>query len=491
MIRATTFSGRTVAIFGLGVSGIATARALVAGGASVAAWDDSTGARERAAEAGIAVVDLAAADWSAFAALVLAPGVPLTHPAPHWTVERARAAGVEVIGDIELFCRERRKVCPASPFIAITGTNGKSTTTALLAHLLRSAGLAVEMGGNIGHPILALAPPAADVHHIIEMSSFQIDLTPSLAPTIGVLLNLSPDHLDRHGPADDAALAMRNYAAIKARLVWAAEAAAIGIEDDDSRRNFERLAAAGRRVMAFATADEARLGPRLYAEGGRLLVREPSGRGAPGSEIASLAGIGTLRGRHNVQNALAALAAFAALQEVVGDAAAVTPHLRGIAAGLGSYPGLPHRLEVVGRIGRVAFVNDSKATNADSAARALASWERDIYWIAGGRPKEGGIRPLAGYFPRIARAYLIGESAGDFAETLDGQVDHVVSGTLDAALSQAAADAARCPGAEPVVLLSPACASYDQFASFVARGDAFRRLVAGLDGVAMTGGGAA
>src|SRR5437762_14060674 len=199
MTPVTTFAGRTVAVFGLGRSGLATCRALLAGGAAVVAADDTARSRETAAAAGLQVEDLAAADWRRFAALVLAPGVPLTHPAPHWTVAKARAAGVEIIGDVELFCRERAKGSPDAPFVAITGTNGKSTTTALIAHILRSAGRDVQLGGNIGTAILSLEPPAEDRFHVIECSSYQIDLAPSLNPSIGILINLSPDHLDRHG----------------------------------------------------------------------------------------------------------------------------------------------------------------------------------------------------------------------------------------------------------------------------------------------------
>src|SRR5262245_1690756 len=211
MIRVTTFAGQTVAVFGLGLSGLASCRALMAGGASVLAGDDHAAGREAAAKIGVPVVDLASADWSRFGALVLAPGVPLTHPEPHWVVRKAGAAGVEIIGDIELYCRERAKSAPEAPFVAVTGTNGKSTTTALIAHILKAAGRDVAMGGNIGTAVLALEPPAPQRCHVIEMSSFQIELTPTLRPTVAVLLNISPDHLDRHG-------SMENYARLKALL---------------------------------------------------------------------------------------------------------------------------------------------------------------------------------------------------------------------------------------------------------------------------------
>lgn len=467
MIRATTFAGKSVAVFGLGASGIATALSLVAGGADVAAWDDGEKSREAAAKASVALVDLKTADWSKFSSLVLAPGVPLTHPEPHWTVRKARAAGIEIIGDIEIFCRERRAHAADSPFVAITGTNGKSTTTALIAHILRLAGLDVQMGGNIGVAILSLEPPSPARFHIIEMSSFQIDLTPSLDPSVGVLLNLSPDHLDRHGPADDASLAMRNYSAIKERLIERAANSVVGVDDDACRAIAERASARGQAVTTVSVLH--RVSKGWTAVDGDL-VRHLDGRHEP---IANISAIPTLRGRHNWQNAAAA--------------AAVT-HL--VAADLGAmkraiadYPGLPHRMEQVGRASKAIFINDSKATNADSTEKALASWDRDIFWILGGKPKEGGIRPLEAYFPRVAKAYLIGQASDDFATTLDGRVPFERCVTLDVALAKAAADAAACAGPEPVVLLSPACASYDQFRSFEHRGDVFRDMVRSLPGV--------
>lgn len=468
MIPVTTFAGQKVAVHGLGASGLSVARALVAGGASVQAWDDGAPARAAAVAAGVAVGDLSTADWSRFAALVLAPGVPLTHPAPHWTVALARAAGVEVIGDIELFFRERARHAPGSQVVCITGTNGKSTTTALVSHLLTAAGRDVAMGGNIGMPVLDLAPPAAGRIHVIELSSFQIDLTPSLAPSIGVLLNLSPDHLDRHGPGDDTAAAMARYAGLKERLVAAAAHAVIGCDDELSSGIADRLAARGVPITRLATAiPTPGKGECFIAEGTRICRRTPGTLHA--EPIGDLAGIGSLRGRHNMQNALAALA-------VVGVAFPGTP-VGGHLAACHTFPGLPHRMEEVGRLGRLVFINDSKATNADSTEKALAAFPRDIYWILGGKPKEGGIAALAPYFSRVARAYLIGAASDTFAETLDGAVPFERCGTLDAALENATRDAMATGASEPVVLLSPACASYDQFKSFVHRGDVFRDLV--------------
>jgi UDP-N-acetylmuramoylalanine--D-glutamate ligase len=456
----TVFAGRKVALFGLGRSGLSTCAALAAGGARLIAWDDDPKKVAEAGAEGFLTADLREIDWSDVAALVLTPGVPLTHPTPHWTVLRARNAAVEVIGDIELFSRERARHVPAAPLTAITGTNGKSTTTALIAHLLRSAGRQVELGGNIGIPILELAPPAANRHHVIEVSSFQVDLAPSLQPTVGILINLSEDHLDRHG-------SMANYAAIKERVVTAAtEVAIVGVDDNWCQAVADRAEQRGGNVVRVSVRRP--LADGFYLEGDRIMRAE----GGTARPLVHIGGIGSLRGVHNAQNAACAAAATLALGLDV----------RQIQQGLVSFPGLPHRMEQVGRKGRVSFVNDSKATNADSAARALACFG-DIFWIAGGKPKTGGITSLSEYFPRIRKAYLIGEAATEFAATLQGKVEHEVVGTLDRAVAQAARDADAFAGGPPVVLLSPACASYDQYPNFEVRGAAFRDLVQTLDGI--------
>ncbi|MGS1093660.1 UDP-N-acetylmuramoyl-L-alanine--D-glutamate ligase [Aquamicrobium terrae] len=464
MIPASSFAGRQVALFGLGGSGLATAHALVEGGAEVLAWDDNPQSVEKAGAEGIATGDLREADWSRFAAFVLSPGVPLTHPKPHWTVELARAAGVEVIGDVELFVRERNARAPDAPFIAITGTNGKSTTTALIAHILQAAGRDTQMGGNIGRAVMTLDPPAPQRHYVVECSSYQIDLAPSVNPTAGVLLNLTPDHLDRHGT-------MQHYAEIKERLVAGSDTAIIGVDDSWCAQIAERLERAGRKVVRISKRLPLKDG--YFAEGTDL-VEAVDGRH---TRVASLDGIGSLRGQHNAQNALAALAACRSVGLTVEE----------IQAGLESFPGLAHRMEQVGRKGHVLFVNDSKATNADAAAPALSSFER-IYWIAGGLPKEGGIEPLRGLFPHIAKAYLIGEAAPAFSVTLGEAVPYEISGTLAAAVEHAAADAGREGGSEGVVLLSPACASFDQFRNFEVRGEAFRQAVHAIDGIEPIGG---
>jgi UDP-N-acetylmuramoylalanine--D-glutamate ligase len=470
VIPVTTFAGQKVAVFGLGGSGLVSASALLAGGADVVAYDDNADSVTKANAAGIPTADLRGVDWSKLRALVLAPGVPLTHPAPHWSAQLAQKAAVPVIGDIELFCRERHWLAPDAPFVAITGTNGKSTTTALAAHLVASAGMDAELGGNIGTAILSLQPPqAAHIQplrvHVIECSSYQIDLAPSLDPSIGILINLSEDHLDRHGT-------MEHYAAVKERLVAGVPpegTAIVGVDDDWCRTIADRLAQSGKRVVRISVRHA--LADGVYVEGERI-VHAVAGIATP---IAAIGGIGSLRGVHNAQNAAYATAAALAL--------GLSP--TAIQAGLRSFPGLAHRMEEVGRRGSVLFVNDSKATNADSTAQALACFD-DIFWIAGGKPKTGGIESLREFFPRIRKVYLIGEAAEGFAATLGSAVSHEIAGTLDEAVAAAARDAETSAAREPVVLLSPACASFDQYRNFEVRGDAFRSLVQALPGVVAT-----
>lgn len=473
MIRITTFAGRRVAVFGLGSSGLAAARALRGGDAAVVCWDDGAAGRAAAEAARFAVEDLGAADWDGISALVLAPGVPLTHPEPHWVVEKARAAGVEIIGDIELFFRQRAADCPEAPVVCITGTNGKSTTTALVAHILRTSGHDVQMGGNIGKAILTLEPPAMDRVHVIEISSFQIDLTPSLAPTIGALLNITPDHIDRHGTVEA-------YAALKERVVTRARMAVVGIKDGLAIDGFSdricRVAQdSGTPVLAFSR-QRAQVDNTTYCEDGLLqrFIALGNGNGL-GEVLSDIGRIPTLRGAHNQENAAAAFNICEWLGIAHDD----------IGTAMKTYAGLPHRMEEVGRVDRVLFINDSKATNADSAERALSAFPSDIYWILGGTPKAGGITTLEPLFSRIAKAYLIGAASDQFAATLEGKVAFERSGTLDQAIVAAARDAGASDADEPVVLLSPACASYDQFTNFEVRGDAFRELVAALAGVDM------
>jgi len=463
MIPVTHCAKKKIAVFGLGMSGVAAVSSLRAGDAQVVAWDDNETARDKAAAIGATIAAPDDWNWTSLNAVVLSPGVPLTHPEPHAVVRRALSAAVEIIGDTELFCRERRHQGLPGKVVAITGTNGKSTTSALTAHLLASAGRDTALGGNIGKAVLDLPPLASDRHYVLEYSSFQIDLTPGLDADVAVLLNVQPDHLDRHGT-------LENYAAIKARIfdrLSAVQCGVIGRDSEVSRRLAENWSFAAARQMV---STECPVSDGVYVRDGLLFEAHDGVLEAP----ISLHGIPSLRGAHNWENAAAACAAVRALgverEEMIG--------------GLRSFPGLAHRMEEVGRLGRVAFINDSKATNANAAARALACFE-PIFWIVGGRAKESGLAGLEAYYPRVAKAYLIGESAAAFGRQLDGKVALEHCGTLERAVAAASRDAMRSSARTPVVLLSPACASYDQFPNFAERGEAFRRLLAAHEGVSM------
>jgi UDP-N-acetylmuramoylalanine--D-glutamate ligase len=461
-------AGRRIAVLGLGKSGTAAARALARSGAEVLAWDDDTGRRDGIAGAGIAVADLATLDFADIRTLVLSPGIPHSHPAPHPVAAQARAAGAEIICDVELLLRATRGIRT----VAITGTNGKSTTTALVGHLLDDGTRPVAVGGNLGTPAIDLAPLGAGGVYVLELSSYQLELISPAAFDVAVLLNLSPDHLDRHGGMD-------GYIAAKARMFAGQQpqqSAIVGTDDAPSLAICERLAAAGDRIVVPISAQVPHDGGVWVAEGWLTDARH----GAPVRRFA-MADATTLPGSHNGQNAAAAFAAASAIVSADDDR---------LAARIASFPGLAHRLELIATIDGVRYVNDSKATNADAAARALASYET-IYWIAGGRAKEGGIASLTGWFNRIRHAYLIGEAADAFDATLAGRVPVTRSGALDAAIA-AAAHQARADGiAGAVVLLSPACASFDQFANFEARGEAFRRAVTAFAGRARTTAGGA
>jgi len=458
MIPVRGFEGRTVAVFGLARTGLAAARALVAGGAEVALWDEKPAARAVAEAEGLPVVDLTTADWSRFAAIMLSPGVPLTHPEPHWTVVKAREAGVEIVGDIELFAR----TVNAAPehkrpkIVAITGTNGKSTTTALIGHICAQAGRDVRIGGNIGYGVLGLEDMHGGAVYVLELSSYQLDLTSSLHADVTVLLNISPDHLERHG-------SMEGYVAAKRRILMnqgKGDTAVIGVDDPWGQQICTEITAANRRTIVPISASKA-MSRGVYALDG--LLYDATGERAV--EVTDLKRARSLPGRHNWQNAAAAFAAAKGLGIAADEAA---EHLM-------SFPGLAHRMETVGLLGRVRFVNDSKATNADAARQALASYPK-VYWIAGGQPKAGGIESLADLFGSVAKAYLIGEAQDEFAATLGRRVPNVRSGTMEKAV-RAAFDDARASGEDAIVLLSPACASFDQFADFEERGEAFRAAV--------------
>ena len=444
MIRIPHEKGRPIAVLGLGRSGLNAARALAASGAQVWAWDD-----DEAKRSAMPTIDLYACDWSQPSALVISPGIPHRFPKPHPIAAKAEAAGCPVIGEVELLFRAQ----PRARYVGITGTNGKSTTTALTGHLLKRAGRKVEIGANLGTPALALSPLDTEGVYVLEMSSYQLELAPSARFHAGVLLNITPDHLDRHG-------GMTGYVRAKERIFQhqcSEDWAVIGIDDEPCRAIRRRLG--GRHIAALAVG---------HAAAGAITVRERILRDEAGREVLDLGRSPALPGAHNWQNAAAAFAVARALGIPESE----------IVAGIETYPGLAHRQELIAEHDGIRFINDSKATNADATAKALACYER-IYWILGGRAKETGLDGLEPYYPRIRWAYLIGEAASDFEGHLRAHgLATSLCGTLERAVEAAAFDARSEPGA--VVLLSPACASFDQFANFEERGERFRRLVEDL-----------
>ncbi len=428
---SSIFAGKRFAVVGLGKNGLPAARALTAMGAAVTAWDDNPAARAAATDLELSDPAGGALD---FDALVLSPGIPHRLPKPHPTAVRAMAAGVPILSDAELLFQAVRAAGSRARFAGITGTNGKSTTTALLAHLLQTADMPVAAGANLGPAALSL--PLLPHHgvYVLEMSSYMLERLATLRFDAAAMLNLSADHIDRHG--DMAGYAMAKRAIFDRQTP--ADLAVIGMDDDGSRA-----------MAAWLATQPARVEP---ISGSQATL--PLGPALPGT--------------HNAQNAAAATA----MARFLG-----TPEAA-IAAGLLSFPGLPHRQQQVATIDGVTFINDSKATNADAAERALVCYDR-IIWIAGGMAKDGGIEPLAPLFPRIARALLIGRDAPDFAVTLRRHnVPFDIAETLDAAVP-AAFEAAKATGA-PIVLLSPACASWDQFTGYDQRGDRFAALAKSL-----------
>lgn len=458
MIPLPFMAGFPVAVLGLGRSGLAAARALQRSEAEVWAWDDSEDRRAAAAAEDVPLVDLYNVDWREPVSLVLSPGIPHRHPAPHPVAAKALEAGCEIISDIELLGR----AVPDASYIGITGTNGKSTTTALIGHILNLSGRDAQVGGNLGPPVMAFTPVEAGQPYVLEMSSYALERTFSITFDLAVLLNISPDHLDRHGGLD-------GYVAAK-KLIFRRQteprSAIVGVDDEISREIHDHLRTGGAQVVVPISGRQAVPGGVYVRDG--VLIDDLDNQAVPALDLRE---VPTLPGQHNWQNAAAA---YAACRRFGVDAPVIAACLR-------SFPGLPHRQERVARIDGVTFVNDSKATNADAAARALVSYA-DIYWIAGGRAKDGGLTGTEPYLDRVRHAFLIGEASEDFAAFLDGKTPTTVSGDLGTAVRQAAEQAKADGISDAVVLLSPACASFDQFADFEARGEAFRQAVAELPG---------
>jgi UDP-N-acetylmuramoylalanine--D-glutamate ligase len=429
VITARTFAGKRYAVLGLARSGAATVEALLASGAQVVAWDERETAREALSRhPALAFADPLTIDLTGFAGVVVSPGVPINK---HPIAAHARAHGVPLIGDIELFAQARSEL-PAHKVVGITGTNGKSTTTALVHHILKTAGVPTTMGGNIGLPILAQDPLPEGGVYVLELSSYQIDLTYSLDCDVAVLLNITPDHLDRYDGSFEA------YANSKARL-------------------FAMQTGSHVRVISPINGASAALGRRLNELKGGLGHWTVLERAHPQWV--------NLQGPHNVENAAASIAVCRALGLDMD-------HVHGA---IKDYPGLPHRMERVGERGGVLFVNDSKATNPDSTAPALAAYP-DIHWIVGGRAKTDSLGPCEEHLGHVRGAYTIGEAGPMFARLLSGRVPVTQSQVLEKAVT----DAARAARPGEVVLLSPACASFDQFPDFEVRGAMFRAAVEAL-----------
>lgn len=462
MIKADAFvqslNGKPVAVFGLGLSGLSTAKALKASGADVIAWDDSEEKRGDAEKAGIFLHDFTVSGLSQCAALILSPGVPLHFPHPHPAAQRASEAGIEIIGDLEILYR----IGHGRETVGITGTNGKSTTTALISHILKEAGIDVMTGGNIGKPVLEQALPTKDGAIVLEMSSYQIDLCPTYRPQISVLMNISPDHLDRHGSLD-------GYVAAKERIFEGEGVAICGVDDAASAAVFEKVQKAGiRKAIPVSVKKEVPGG--VYALGNVLY----DATGEDKKEIAGIGDIASLPGTHNQQNLCAAYAVCRqfgiAPQEIID-------HAR-------TYIGLPHRQQMVRVINGIAYINDSKATNGESTERAVSCYG-NIYLIAGGQAKAGGLSALEPHHEKIKHIFLIGEAMDDFAKWCEKtSIPYTKSISLDVAVLEAhrTAQANRGqPGGAGTVLLSPACASWDQFRNYEHRGEVFMKLVNSLD----------
>jgi UDP-N-acetylmuramoylalanine--D-glutamate ligase len=456
MLPLPQYQNQSIAILGLARSGLASARALMAGGANILAWDDDEKNRTAAIAEHIPVHDLTNTDWRGIAALVLSPGIPHTLPAPHPIVTAAKNAGVKIISDIYLL----RHAMPNCKIIGITGTNGKSTTTALIHHIIQGAGIPAQVGGNLGQAALSLNPLPDNGIYVLELSSYQLELIPDCRIDCGVHLNLTPDHLDRHGDMEGYRQAKKNLFAHQ----QSGDVAIIGIDDDYSAKTFAELAARKNiRTIPLSVGQKAEGG--IYVVDGILY----DATGSKAERIMDLTALPNLLGAHNWQNIAAAYAATK-FQNVSREI---------ICNLITSFPGLDHRQQNIATIGGIKFINDSKATNPDSTAKALSCF-KNIYWIAGGKPKGDNLDSCAPYFGNIRHAFLIGQAAENFARILTPHLQVKISTTLHQAVQDAYAQAKIDGMQSPVILLSPACASFDQFRDFEHRGQEFARTVHAL-----------
>ena len=458
MLKLPYAAGKVYGVVGLGKSGRAVVAALLQSGAEVFVWDDKEAARESIKKdfAGVNVQPPLGWPWERCSGLIMSPGIPLYHPVLHPVVAMARKAGVEVIGDIELLFR----AAPEATYVAITGTNGKSTTTTLIAHILKSCGRKVEVGGNLGTPVMEFARLGSDGMYVLELSSYQLELLKTFRAQVAVWLNISPDHIDHHGSMEAYVEAKRHIFARQGKK----DVAVVAVDDATSAHTCRELQA-GRKQGVIPVSAKQKLGGGVFVLQGKLINNF-----GLAEAMGELSKVKSLQGEHNGQNAAAAYAACYALG---------CQHEQ-IMAAMQTYPGLAHRMQWLGEKGGIQFVNDSKATNADAAEKALRTYD-NIYWILGGVAKEGGIESLQPYFKKIRHAYLIGEAANAFADTLGDAVKFTQCGTLDKAFAAAVSDARKDKIAGAAVLLSPACASFDQYPNFEVRGEAFARLVEALD----------
>lgn len=454
MITPLSFKDKRVAVLGLGRSGKSVCHALARVNAEVLAWDDLESAQQGAKKEGIPVVDLTTIEWGNVDHLILSPGIPHHYPAPHPLVARAQIAGIHPINDIEMLCLNQSQ----AKYIGITGTNGKSTTTSLIGHILKVSGKRVEMGGNLGIPVMDLEPLDSTGTYVLEVSSYQLETAPSLHPNISVLLNITPDHLDRHG-------GMEGYIAAK-KLIYSnttpEDTLVISIDDPHCLAIYENLKTL--RKAKPLPISVCRVVPEgIYVQKGVLFERS--------QPILDLNQLSCLKGQHNWQNIAATYGAL----RVNG----LKPEA--ILEGIVSFPGLAHRQQVVAHHKNVTFVNDSKATNAEAVAKALACYQdTSLYCLLGGRAKEGGIVSLESYFSSFQHAYVYGEAGPAFALTLEGKVPYTLCATLEEAVEKSSRQAFQDQHQNAIVLLSPACASFDQFRDFEARGEAFCQYVASV-----------
>lgn len=465
MIKLKAYKQRTVGVFGLGKAGTAAVKSLLAGEATVFAWDDNEESRR------IMTLDIGTSKhghfamepidhwpWVELEGIILSPGVPLRYPKPHEVVKMAQTAKVPLWGEVDLL----HQACPEARFIGITGTNGKSTTTALVGHILQMAGKLVQVGANFGIPALGLKELDHKGFYVLEMSSYQLDLLKTVFFDAALLLNITPDHIDRHG-------SMEGYIQAKKKIYERQrenDASFIGLDDGFCRDIYIELVREHRKkLIPFSVTQKAPRGIEVSQEG---ILTDPAGNKV---FTADLKAVAALKGRHNWQN----IAAAYSVTRYFG----IAPEL--IMEAVKAFPGLPHRLEQITTMNEITFFNDSKATNADATARALDPFEK-IYWIAGGKAKEGGIESLAPYFPKIVHAFLIGEAQDAFAKTLEGKVPYTKCGDLQNATRKAAGMAFTDMKRGAAVVLSPACASFDQWKNFEERGDAFRKYVRELAG---------